>query len=112
LRTRWSRSLAFADAIFDRWERAQTLGFGAGASIYDSAMDYGDVEVGAETWVGPFVVLDGSGGGLRIGEYCSISAGVQIYTHDTVFWALSGGRWLLCTHRSGSARVVTWGAPA
>jgi acetyltransferase-like isoleucine patch superfamily enzyme len=30
-------------------------------------------------------------GGLVIGDYCSISAGVQIYTHDTVRWALSGG---------------------
>jgi acetyltransferase-like isoleucine patch superfamily enzyme len=35
--------------------------------------------------------LDGSGGGLRIGKYCSISAGVQVYTHQTVRWALSGG---------------------
>ena len=36
-------------------------------------------------------MLDGSGGGIRIGETCSISAGVHIYTHDTVHWALSGG---------------------
>ena len=36
-------------------------------------------------------MLDGSGGGLEIGEFCSVSAGVQIYTHDTVQWALSGG---------------------
>jgi acetyltransferase-like isoleucine patch superfamily enzyme len=26
-----------------------------------------------------------------IGDYCSISAGVQIYTHDSVEWAISGG---------------------
>ena len=26
-----------------------------------------------------------------IGDYVSISAGVHIYTHDTVHWALSGG---------------------
>ena len=42
------------------------------------------------TWIGPFTLLDGTGG-LQIGENCSISAGVQIYTHDTVAWALSGG---------------------
>lgn len=30
-------------------------------------------------------------GGLQIGDYCSISSGVQIYTHDTVRWATSGG---------------------
>jgi acetyltransferase-like isoleucine patch superfamily enzyme len=29
-------------------------------------------------------VLDGSGGGLVIGDHCSISSGVHIYTHDTV----------------------------
>ncbi len=29
--------------------------------------------------------------GLEIGDNCSISAGVQIYTHDTVKWAISGG---------------------
>lgn len=92
LRSEWSRSLGFADGIFDRWERAQRLGFGEDSSIYDSAMVYGDVRVGAGTWVGPFVLLDGSGGGLWIGEYCSISAGVQIYTHDTVRWALTAGR--------------------
>ena len=51
----------------------------------------GDVQVGEGTWIGPNTVLDGSGG-LQIGSYCSISAGVQIYTHDTVEWALSGGQ--------------------
>jgi acetyltransferase-like isoleucine patch superfamily enzyme len=50
----------------------------------------GEVKVGASTWIGPFTVLDGSGG-LEIGAFCSISAGVQIYTHDTVDWAISGG---------------------
>ena len=36
-------------------------------------------------------MLDGSGG-LEIGSNCSISCGVQIYSHDTVAWALSGGK--------------------
>jgi acetyltransferase-like isoleucine patch superfamily enzyme len=36
-------------------------------------------------------MLDGSGGGLTIGDYVSISSGVHIYTHDTVLWAVSGG---------------------
>ena len=26
-----------------------------------------------------------------IGDHCSISVGIQIYTHDTVKWAVSGG---------------------
>lgn len=91
LKDKWNRSLPFGDGIVDRWERARVLGFGDGASIYDSAIVIGDVKVGEKTWIGPSTVLDGSGGGLTIGSYCSISAGVQIYTHDSVKWALSGG---------------------
>jgi acetyltransferase-like isoleucine patch superfamily enzyme len=87
---KWNRSLPFGDYIVDRWQKAQSLGFSEGSSIYDSALVIGDVKVGKNTWIGPFTVLDGSGG-LVIGEFCSISAGVQIYTHDTVKWALSGG---------------------
>ena len=91
LRTEFQRSLPFQDALFDRWERANRLGFSAGVSIYNSAAVFGDVTVGASTWIGPNTLLDGSGGGIAIGAYCSISSGVHIYTHDTVLWALSGG---------------------
>jgi acetyltransferase-like isoleucine patch superfamily enzyme len=87
----WNRSLPFGDYVGDRWERAREMGFGEGTSVYDSVLVLGDVKVGAKTWIGPFVVLDGSGGGLVIGDHCSISAGVQIYTHDTVRSAVSGG---------------------
>jgi acetyltransferase-like isoleucine patch superfamily enzyme len=90
IRSRWNRSLPFADELFDRWERADHLGFGTGSSIYDSSVVIGDVSVGDETWIGPNTILDGSGG-LSIGRFCSISAGVQIYTHDTVAWSLTGG---------------------
>lgn len=92
MRNQFNRVLPFGDYITDRWEKARALGFGAGASIYDSAYVFGEVTVGKNTWIGPFTVLDGSGGGLRIGSNCSISAGVQIYTHDTVDWAKSGGQ--------------------
>ena len=85
------RTLPFGDYVVDRWEKARLLGFGEGASIYDSALVIGDVSVGTQTWIGPGVVLDGSGG-LSIGAFCSISAGVQVYTHDTVEWAISGGK--------------------
>jgi carbonic anhydrase/acetyltransferase-like protein (isoleucine patch superfamily) len=91
LREEFDRSLPFGDGLFDRWARAERLGFGRGASIYDSALVFGDVEAGEQTWVGPHVLLDGSGGALRIGAYCSISAGVHVYTHDTVRWSLSLG---------------------
>lgn len=87
---KFKRNLPFADYIVDRWEKAKTLGFGEGSSIYDSVLVIGDVKVGKNTWVGPFVVLDGSGG-VEIGAHCSISAGVQIYSHDSVNWAITGG---------------------
>lgn len=90
VREKWDRSLPLADYVVDRWERARLLGFGEGSSIYDSSLVLADVRVGEHTWIGPFTVLDGSGG-LTIGSYCSISAGVQVYTHDSVAWALSGG---------------------
>jgi acetyltransferase-like isoleucine patch superfamily enzyme len=89
--TEFRRTLPFGDYVVDRWEKARALGFGEGASIYDSALVIGDVTVGEQTWIGPGTVLDGSGG-LSIGAFCSISAGVQIYSHDTVEWAVSGGK--------------------
>jgi acetyltransferase-like isoleucine patch superfamily enzyme len=84
------RTLPLGDYVVDRWEKARELGFGEGTSVYDSVLVLGEVTVGSHTWIGPFVVLDGSGG-LAIGSHCSISAGVQIYSHDTVAWATSGG---------------------
>ena len=90
-RDKFDRDLPFEELLFDRWERAKSLGFGKGSSIYHNAYVFGDVKVGKKTWIGMFVILDG-GGGLEIGDYCSISAGVQIYTHDSVRWALSGGK--------------------
>lgn len=91
VRARWDRSLPFAELFSDRWERARRLGFGEEASVYDSALVLGDVEVGAHSWIGPQTLLDGSGGLLRIGSWCSISAGVHLYTHDTVRRAVSMG---------------------
>jgi acetyltransferase-like isoleucine patch superfamily enzyme len=77
--------------VDDRWERARRLGFGEGSSIYADSYVYGDVKVGENTWIGPHTLLDGSGG-LTIGSRCDISAGVQIYSHDTVKRVLSDGR--------------------
>jgi len=87
----WRRVLPIGDEISNRWEKARYLGFGEGTSIYDSSLVIGDVKVGKNTWIGPFTILDGSGG-LEIGDNCSIATGVQIYSHETVFWALSGGK--------------------
>ena len=90
MRDNWDRDLPFEELLFDRWERARSLGFGEGSSIYHNSYVYGKVSVGRNTWIGPFTLLDGTGG-VDIGDYCSISAGVHIYTHDSVEWATSGG---------------------
>ena len=89
--TEHKRTLPFNELITDRWQKAKSLGFGIGSSVYDSACIFGEVTVGENTWVGPNTILDGSGG-LSIGSHCSISAGVQVYTHDSVDWAISGGK--------------------
>lgn len=87
----WKRDLPFDELLFDRWERAKFLGFGNNTSVYHNCYVFGDVKVGANTWIGPFTILDGTGG-LSIGDNCSISAGVHIYSHNTVKWAVSGGK--------------------
>ena len=87
---RWSRNLPLDEMIFERGERAIYLGFGVDTTIYHNSYVYGDVKVGDNTWIGPFTILDGTGG-LTIGSNCSISAGVHIYSHSTVKWAVTGG---------------------
>lgn len=87
----YNRSLPMADHVNDRWERAQRLGFGKGSNIYDSSYVIGDVKVGENCWIGMFTILDGSGG-LSIGNQCTISAGVHIYSHDNVKATLSNNK--------------------
>lgn len=88
---KFKRRVSVGDLLNDRWQIAKEYGFGEGTSCYDNVLIIGDVKVGKNTWIGPNVILDGSGGELEIGDFCSISAGVQIYTHHTVKWATSMG---------------------
>ncbi len=88
---RYNRSLPFNEELFDRWERAEKLGFGKGTSIYDSSLVFGEIKVGVNCWIGPFTIIDGSGG-LEIGDFCTVSVGVQIYSHDSVKNTLSSGK--------------------
>ena len=90
IKEKWNRSVPFGEMLNDRFEKAQLLGYGAGTSIYDNVLILGEVSVGENTWIGPSTILDGTGG-LKIGSNCSISAGVHLYSHDTVEWATSGG---------------------
>lgn len=90
MRQRWNRHVSLGDLLTDRWETARDYGWGEGTSCYDNVLVLGDVVVGHHTWIGPNCVLDGSGG-LQIGDYCTIGAGAQLYSHDSVRWATSGG---------------------
>lgn len=90
-REKYKRIVPLGDLIIDREDKARMAGFGEGTTVYDNVLIIGDVKVGENTWVGPNVILDGSGG-LEIGSNCSISAGVQIYSHDSLKWAISGGK--------------------
>ncbi len=85
----FKRLLPFGEIFVDRWEKASFYGFGEGTSIYDSSVVLGDVKVGKNCWIGPNTILDGSGG-LEIGDFCDISAGVHIYSHDTIDRVISG----------------------
>lgn len=87
----YNRHVSFGDTFTERDETARFLRFGQGSTCYDNVLVLGNVTVGEETWIGPNVILDGSGG-LEIGHHCSIAAGVQIYTHHTVKWATSYGK--------------------
>jgi len=88
---KYNRVVSLGDLFIDRAEKAKYLGFGEGTTIYDSSLVIGDVKVGRNTWIGPFTILDGSGG-LEIGNNCNIASGAQIYSHETISWVLSVGK--------------------
>lgn len=80
------------ELLSDPADKAAFLGFGEGSYVYDTCIIMGRVTAGKNVTVGPFTLLDGTGGGLTIGEGCEISAGSQIYTHDTLRNALTDGK--------------------
>jgi acetyltransferase-like isoleucine patch superfamily enzyme len=88
---KFKRHVSIGDLVFDRDETAKFLGFGEGTTCYNNVLVIGDVTVGRNTWIGPNVILDGSGG-LIIGDHVSISAGVQIYSHQTVNKSVTLGK--------------------
>lgn len=101
-KTQWNRVLPFNEYLVDRWEKAKFVKAGKNSNIYDSSYIYGNVTIGKNTWIGPYTLLDGSGGKLSIGDYCSISSGVQIYTHNSVNWAITGGK---ASYEKDSVRI-------
>ncbi|MCW2286568.1 acetyltransferase-like isoleucine patch superfamily enzyme [Rhodoblastus acidophilus] len=88
----FNRRVSIGDLLTERADNAAACGFGEGTTMYDNVLVLGDVRVGRHCWIGPGCILDGSGHGLEIGDWCSISAGVQIYTHNAVNRSTSLGR--------------------
>lgn len=87
---KYNRSNPFNEDLFD-WKEKGNFHGSKNSTIYDSATIMGDVKLGDNVWIGPFCLVDGTGG-LKIGNFCDISTGVKIYTHDTVKRSLSGGK--------------------
>lgn len=90
MRKNCDRMLPLDEMLLDRWKKAQLLGLGEKTSVYENVYIYGKPHVGRNVWVGPLVVLDGSGG-LSIGDGCDISCGVMIFTHSTHLRCVSEG---------------------
>lgn len=90
-KARFNRINPFAESLFAWDEKGRMLAPGkTNVRIYDSATIIGDVEIGNNVWIGPNTMIDGSGG-LTIGDGVNVSAGAQIYTHDTVERCIGGG---------------------
>lgn len=92
MRAKYNRVLPSGEYIFNRFDKAPYLNCGKGSSIYDTSVVMGDVEIGENVWVGPYTLLEGASGKLKIGNFVSIDAGVMIYTHDSTKYYVSGGK--------------------
>ncbi len=91
MKARFDRHVSTGDLLDDRWELARAHGFGEGSSVYDSCLILGSPQVGKHCWIGPNTVLDGFHAPLSMGDYSSVGAGSQIYTHNTIHRVLTGG---------------------
>lgn len=89
-RATYQRINPFYEDLIEWKERGKYWSGEDSVTIYNSTTLVGQVEIGAHTWIGPFCSIDGTAG-IHIGKHCSVSAGTQILTHDTVRWCLSGG---------------------
>lgn len=91
LKLRFQRHVPLGTLLHDRWQLGRDYGFGEGTSVYDECLILGQVKLGRNCWVGPYTVLDGSGGLLTLGDHCQVGTGCHLYTHNTIENCLSGG---------------------
>jgi acetyltransferase-like isoleucine patch superfamily enzyme len=94
---KFDRHVPIGTLLGDRWQLAKEHGFGEGTSVYDECLIKGTVRVGSHCWIGPYTILDGQHAPLVIGDWVDIGSGTQLYTHDSIERALTGGRAPLAT---------------
>ena len=58
---KFKRRVSVGDLLTERGDNAKLYGFGEGTTMYDNVLVLGDVKVGKNCWIGPNVILDGSG---------------------------------------------------
>ena len=92
LRGKYDRHVPLGTLLGDRWRLAKEHGFGEGTSVYDECLILGTVRVGNHCWIGPYTILDAQHAPLEIGDWVDIGSGAQLYTHDSIERALTGGR--------------------
>lgn len=89
---KYNRVLPTNELLFDRWKKSEYLGFGDKSNIYDTSIVMGNVKVGKNVWIGPYTLLDGVNETIEIGDWCTISTGVLIFTHDSTKYYLTSGK--------------------
>ena len=87
----FNRILNFGDLIENRVYKRKLLKFDESCTVHDSTYIYGKIMCGNNVWFGPNTLIDGLRGKIKIGNYVDISAGVHIYTHNTVNKVLTSG---------------------
>ena len=87
----YNRINPFNENLIDWKENGKQISGNENTTIYESSTVIGDVIIGENCWIGPFTILDG-GGGLTVGNMVTLSAGVMVYTHDTLMHTLSEGK--------------------
>ena len=92
MHAKYNRVLPTNELFYDRWQKAKDLKFGENSNIYDTSIVMGNVKVGKNVWIGPYTLLDGVKEEIEIGDWCTISTGVLIFTHDSTKYYLTSGK--------------------
>lgn len=91
MKNKYNRVLPTGELLFNRFDKAKYVSAGRNSSIYDTSVLMGDVEIGEDVWIGPYTLIEGINGTVKIGDFVSVNSGVMIFTHDSTKYYVSGG---------------------